>query len=87
MKTIPFAAKRAEEHFKKAIEVAKEIGSPGLLGQSYLNLGLLCKAKKRTENAKEYISAAIKLFEECEAKGFLKQAREEMESLVVSKVE
>ena len=87
MKTIPFAAKRAEEHFKKAIEVAKEIGSPGLLGQSYLNLGLLCKAKKRTENAKEYISAAIKLFEECEAEGFLKQAREEMESLVVSKVE
>jgi len=58
-----------------------------LLAQSYFNLGLLCKAKKKIENAKEYISAAIKLFEECEAEGFLKQAREEMESLVVSKVE
>jgi len=87
MKNIPFAAKRAEDHLKKAIEVSKEMGAPGLLAQSYFNLGLLCKAKKKIENAKEYISAAIKLFEECEAEGFLKQAREEMESLVVSKVE
>ena len=86
MKNIPFAVKKAEEHFKKAIEVAKEIGAPGLLGQSYLNLGLLCKAKKKTENAKEYISAATRLFEECEAEGFLNLSREEMESLVDSKV-
>jgi tetratricopeptide (TPR) repeat protein len=81
MKNIPFAAKKAEDHFKKAIEVSKEIGAPGLLAQSYFNLGLLCKAKRKTENAKEHISAAIKLFEECEAEGFLKQAREALGAL------
>jgi hypothetical protein len=81
MKTIPFASKKAEDHFNNAIETAKEIGSPGLLAQSYFDLGLLYKAKKKTVNAKKFISDAITLFEECEADGFMKQASEAMASL------
>ena len=45
-KTIPFAGKRAEYHFNKAVETAHKIGAIGLMGQAYLDLGLLHKAKK-----------------------------------------
>ena len=81
VKDAPFAGKKAEEHFNKAIEVAKEIGAKGILGQAYLDLGLLHKTKRRTDPARECISDAIQLFEQCEAKVFLKQAKEELASL------
>ena len=39
VKNVPFASKKAEEHFIKAIELLKEIGVKGYLGLSYLSLG------------------------------------------------
>jgi class 3 adenylate cyclase len=81
VKNVPFAAKKAEEHFNKAIEVAKEIGAKGILGQTYLDLGLLHKAKRRKDQARECISEAINLFQECEAKLYLYQAEEALASL------
>jgi class 3 adenylate cyclase/tetratricopeptide (TPR) repeat protein len=81
IKNVPFAAKRAETHLNKAIEMAQEIGANGVLGQSYLDLGRLHKAKKRKEKATECIAKAIEYFELCEAETFLKQAREELQSL------
>jgi class 3 adenylate cyclase/tetratricopeptide (TPR) repeat protein len=80
IKNVPFAAKKAEDHFNKAIEVGQEIGAKGILGQSYLDLGRLHKAKKRKEKARECTSKAIEYFELCEAETFLKQARQELES-------
>jgi class 3 adenylate cyclase/tetratricopeptide (TPR) repeat protein len=77
----PFASKKAEDHFNRAIEVAEEIGAKGLLGQGYLNLGLLHKAKGKTEQAKQNIAEAIQLFERCEAEIYLKQAKEVLASL------
>jgi hypothetical protein len=44
-------------------------------------LGLLHKAKGRLEQAKECISEAIQIFEQTEAEGFLKQAKEALASL------
>ena len=81
MKNVPFASQKAEAHFKKAIEAAKEIGAKGILGQAHLDLGLLHKAKKRTAQARECISEAIQIFEECEAEVYLKQAKEDLASL------
>jgi len=81
IRNIPFASKKAEDHFNKAIEVAKEIGAKGILGQAYLNLGLLHKAKGRTKQAKKCVSEAIQLFEKCTAKVYLKQAKEILVSL------
>jgi len=80
-KTLPVASKRAEYHFNNAIDRAKDIGAKGVEGQAYLDLGLLYKAKKKEDQAKQYISKAIQLFEETSAEGFLKQARQAMESL------
>jgi tetratricopeptide (TPR) repeat protein len=81
LKNAPFAAKKAEEHIKNSINIAKEIGAIGVLGQAYLSLGRLHNLKKRTDPAKECISKAIEFFEQCEAEVYLKQANEVFESL------
>jgi hypothetical protein len=52
-----------------------------ILGGAYFKLGLLHKAKKRTDKARQCISEAIKIFEQCEAEIFVHQAREALESL------
>ena len=80
-KTVPFASKKAEEHFNKAIELFKEIGMKSSLGQAYLSLGLLYKASKRTDQARQSILEAIEIFRECEAEIYLKQANEALDSL------
>lgn len=82
VKNVPFATKKAEEHFNKAIELFKEIGAKGFLGQVYLSLGLLYKASKRSEQAKECISEAINIFQECKAEIRLKQANDALDSLI-----
>jgi len=81
IKNVPFAGRKAEYHLKKAIEAAKEIGAKGVLGQAYLDLGLLHKIKRRNEKARECISEAIKIFEQCEAEVYFKQAKEALASL------
>ncbi len=80
-KNVPFASHKAEKHFNTAIEVAREIGAKGILAGAYLDLGLLHKIKRRTDRARECISNAIELFEECEAKVYLKQAKDALASL------
>ena len=81
VKEAPFADKKAENHFNKAIDVSKEIGAKGILGDAYLNLGLLHKAKGRTEQAKKCISDAIQVFEHSKAEVYLQQAKEALASL------
>jgi class 3 adenylate cyclase/tetratricopeptide (TPR) repeat protein len=81
VKTLPFAQKKAEEHFNKAIEVAKEIGAKGILGQAYMDLGQLHMAKGRTSKARKCIADAIEAFEKCEAVVLLNQAREVLAAL------
>ena len=56
------------------IEGAREIGAKAILGQVYLDLGLLHKAKKRTDKARKCISKAIEILEACKATVYLKQA-------------
>jgi hypothetical protein len=81
VKNVPFAGKKAEAHFNKAIEVADEIGAKGTLGQAYLDLGLLHRAKKRTQMARGHLSKAAQIFRETEAEFFLKQAEDALASL------
>jgi sugar phosphate isomerase/epimerase len=80
-KNVPFASKKAEGHFAKVIELAEEMGAKVVVGGACLDLGLLYKAKKRKDQASKIISKAVKLFEQCEADRYLKQANEALESL------
>jgi tetratricopeptide (TPR) repeat protein len=77
----PFAAKEAEAHFNRAIELVNQIGAKGRAGEAYLDLGHLHRSKGRSDQAKACISKAIQLFEECEAEVFLRQAHESLASL------
>ena len=81
VKNVPAARKKAEYHFKRSIAVAEEVGAKGWIAQSYMDLGLLHKAKKQTEQAKECIAKAMELFKQCEAEFYLKQAKEIMSTL------
>jgi len=81
VKNVPLAGKKAEEHLSKEIEIAKQVGAKGFLGMSYLDLGMLYKARHKIDQARECISEAIKIFEETEADGFLKQAKEALKSI------
>ena len=82
VKNAPFAEKKAEDHFNKAIELFREMGAKGELGEAFLGLGRLYKAKKRNGKARECFSEALHLFEECDAHVYLKQAKEALASLV-----
>jgi hypothetical protein len=81
VKNVPYAAKKAEAHFNKAIGLMKEIGAKGLLGPVYLGLAKFYNATKRTGQARQALLEAIKAFEECEAETYLKQANELLASL------
>jgi len=78
---VPDADQKAELYFEKTITLAREMGSKRFLGQGYLGLGQLCGAGGDKDKARQYISQAIPLFEECELDTYLKQAREALESL------
>jgi class 3 adenylate cyclase/tetratricopeptide (TPR) repeat protein len=81
VREVPFAGKKAEEHFNAAIRAARETGIRGTLGQAYLDLGSLHKLKGRTDKARECISNALEVFEQCGAEYYRKQASEALASL------
>jgi tetratricopeptide (TPR) repeat protein len=80
-KDVCSTAKRAEEYFKRAMEVAQEIGAKGVEGQAYFNLGNLNKAMGRSDQAQNCFFKALRVFEECEADLLLKQTKEALMSL------
>jgi len=80
-KNAPFAARKAESHLNKAIEVFREIGAQSLMGRAYLDIGLLHRVKGEKARSRECLSTAIELFEQYELENYLKQAREALASL------
>jgi tetratricopeptide (TPR) repeat protein len=76
-----FSCKKAEYHFNKAITLSKEIGANGILGQTYLELGLLYLAKGRKDLGLKFINDAANIFDKCGAHVFLKQTQKVLDSL------
>jgi predicted ATPase len=81
VKNVPFAGKKAEAFFKKAIQRAKQDGAKGILGQAYLDLGHLYRAKKRDDRARECISEAVHIFGQIGAEVHLKKAKDALENM------
>jgi len=81
MKNVPVASKKAEEHYRKAIELSEEIGANGYRGISYLGLGQFYQARKNPDQAQQYISKAVEIFEQCKAEQFLQQAKKALNSI------
>ena len=81
IKTVPFAYRKAESYFYKAIETAEEIGAKGVLAQAYLDLGRLYGAKGKKRESGKCLSKAIDIFEDCGADTFLGRAKEAFSNL------
>ncbi len=81
LKNVPFASRKAEDYFNKAIAGAEETGAKFFLGMACLNLGLLYKTRGRNDKAKECISKAIRVFEQCDATMRLREAKDALASL------
>ena len=80
-KHAPGAAKRAEEHFDKAIELCRKIDAKWYIGLAYVQSGLFWKAKKRNNRARECFAEAARIFKEQDAHFNLQQAEEALLSL------
>jgi len=78
---IPDADKKARDYLNKAIELAKEIGAHGELGMAYLGLGQLHSAEGDKDKARQCLTEAITLFEQCELENSLRQAQAALASL------
>ncbi len=81
IRNAPTSFKKAVYWYEKAIEVANELDAPGIKAQAFLDLGILYKARKKYDPAKEHFEAAIPIFEDIGAYAFLKQAKKELETL------
>jgi hypothetical protein len=81
LRNIPFASKRAEGHFTKAIEVAKQTRPKDILDRTHLDFDLLHNAKLKKDQARERVSETVRLFEQCGAKTYMKQTEKALESL------
>jgi class 3 adenylate cyclase/tetratricopeptide (TPR) repeat protein len=81
LKNVPFASKKAEDYLNKAIAGTEKMGAKMFLGWACLGLGLLYKTKGRNDKAKECVSKAIRVFEQCEATVRLKEAKDTLATL------
>jgi len=82
IKNLPFAKIKAENHLRKAILLADEIGAKSIKGQALLDLGRLYMRKKRQEEAQECLTKAIEVFELCEVETYKKKAKDALASLM-----
>jgi class 3 adenylate cyclase/tetratricopeptide (TPR) repeat protein len=72
---VPFAARKAEEHFLEALKLADETNAVFLAGISYQELGKLHTVKKRPAKAQECLEEAIRLFKSCNAEAYLEETQ------------
>jgi len=80
-KNVPFASRKAVEHFSRAIEMSRVIGEKSVLCLASMDLGLFHKWNKESEQAKECLKAAIEILEKGGPSPNLVQAREALASL------
>jgi tetratricopeptide (TPR) repeat protein len=80
-KNVPFASRKAVEHFSRAIEMSRLTGQKGVLCLVYMDLGLFHKRNKENEQAKECLKAAIEILERSGPSPNLEQSREALASL------
>ena len=51
------------------------------LGRAYLSMGILQKGMEKNDQAREFLSKSINIFEELDAVFFIKQAKEALASI------
>lgn len=80
VRKVPFAARRAEAHFKKAIETSRRLGANYILGQCCFELSLLYKSRKKGAQARELLKECVCIFEKGGFKNMLIKAKDALSS-------
>jgi tetratricopeptide (TPR) repeat protein len=80
-RNLPFASRKAIEHFRRAIKISEEIGANSLLSSAYLDLGLFHKGRGEVNEAQESLRAAIVLLEDAALSHRLNEGREALATL------
>jgi tetratricopeptide (TPR) repeat protein len=73
LRHLPRAAKKSEEHFKKAIAIGKEVGAHQTAATAHLELGRMLLVKKNPNRARENLMEAKRIFTELENDFYLQQ--------------
>jgi tetratricopeptide (TPR) repeat protein len=74
IKTVPVASKKAEYHIKRAIRISKDINAKGLLGQAYLDLGILYKNRNDSAKSEKYLKKSIEILHNLKADKLLEKS-------------
>ena len=61
LRSLPLAARKARHHLEEAIRRSQALDLPGFLARSLLDLGLLCRAKKRRQEARTHLEEALRI--------------------------
>jgi class 3 adenylate cyclase/tetratricopeptide (TPR) repeat protein len=73
---LPSAAGRSLHHYRQAIALAETMGAKGMEGQAYLGMARLFHRQGNHAKAINAIEGALARFEQCDAQGFIRIARE-----------
>lgn len=76
MVALPLAAGRCLYHYRNAIDLARKAGARSMEGQAYLGMARLFHRQKKTQKAREAIDRALKLFRDCGAQTYTRQAQD-----------
>jgi class 3 adenylate cyclase/tetratricopeptide (TPR) repeat protein len=81
LKNLFTAGRQAEKHLLNAVQLAQQTGAKGFLGQPYLQLGVLFKARGQRETARQYLSEALQTFTACNMKAYAQRAEDLLRTL------
>ncbi len=76
------AKRLAQQYLDRAIEAGERIGSPGLIGDSWLALAEMNAATRRTKEAERCFEEALKAYTACGALGRCARVAEERDQLL-----
>jgi hypothetical protein len=74
----PPALEHAEQHYRQALGVAKELGMRPLVAHCHLGLAKLYRRTDKREQAQEHLATATTMYREMDMRFWLEQAEAEL---------
>jgi ATP/maltotriose-dependent transcriptional regulator MalT len=79
--TLPFAKRKARQHFENAEQVWRKYRAPSFLAWALCGLAEVALASGRTEAARQHSEEALKIAQSVEASGMVERAQATLRKL------
>jgi class 3 adenylate cyclase/tetratricopeptide (TPR) repeat protein len=76
----PPAVEKADDHYRRAMALAEELGMRPLVAHCHLGLGKVCRRTGQREQAQDHLTTATMMYREMDMRFWLEQAQAEMEA-------